>query len=78
MKCPCENCLKYPICKYKLVVYCSDMVSYVRDSCRVDSWLVEYYVQFWGIVHEHLTCKELHLSEDLKKDRGVKQHEVSM
>ena len=28
--CPCEECLKFPICKYKIAVKCRDMFIYLH------------------------------------------------
>lgn len=35
MKCPCEECLKLPICKSKEIINCSDFADY-SDSIEFD------------------------------------------
>ena len=32
--CPCEECLKFPICKYKRAVMCKDMFVYMHTFSR--------------------------------------------
>lgn len=30
MKCPCDDCLKYPICISKAIIRCNDLIEYAQ------------------------------------------------
>ena len=59
IKCPCKDCLVFPMCRNKQIIVCENLVSYLRENSE-DSF--SHHDEKAVKITEDLYKKELHHS----------------
>ena len=72
MECPCKDCLKYPTCRNKAIVFCDDMIDYARSIADKHP-RKELGVQYWKVIREYLTCENIYYEKYRNQKEEIMQ-----
>jgi hypothetical protein len=71
MKCPCEDCLKYPACKNKILVFCDDMINYARYMADSEPKGRSMGIVYWKTIRKYLTCESIYYEKYITEKDSI-------